>query len=81
MSNTHTFHITVEKGTHVDEFLMAMKEAFIKQFGEDSREQINQELMCHLVCEHIVNFGMKETEEFLDELKKNVKEAWKSTLH
>lgn len=50
MSNTHTFHITVEKGTHVDEFLMAMKEAFIEQFGEDSREQINQELMCHLVC-------------------------------
>lgn len=81
VEHSHTFHIRVEKGTHLDDFLIQMKEAFIEVFGEDCREQINQDLMLHLLSEYIAYNGIGATKQYLDELKIQAQEAYKRTLH
>lgn len=81
MNFSQTLHIQVEKGTPVDEFIITMKNAFIQHFGEDSREQINEDLMCHLIGEYIAQHGIKQTEQYLDDMKMNARKAHQRTLH
>lgn len=81
MSHYKHFHIKVDKDSDICQFLLGMKEACIEQFGEDIRKIINENLLLNLIAEYIAQHGIKQTEQYLDELKIHARKAHQRTLH
>lgn len=81
MPNYKHFHVKVNKDTDICQFLLGMKEACIEQFGEDNRKIINENLLLNLIAEYIAQHGIKQTEQYLDDMKINARKAYQRTLH